>query len=534
MLLNTLEAMKAQYDHDNKSASDDEEEAEYLDEADENEAEIREGMNKIASIWQRIEEDVMAIAANCEDDKDFERAANEIFESNKDVVDMIESGTKFIHSPDPQSLADQIKPFLDSSSANHGTCRAFAAWPLIRNVNVFLRQDVLKFGVCLVDLPGIADSVVSRGKVAKDFYSQLHVTLIVAAVHRASSEQAAHGLMTEYQAMQMKMEGRFNAKRLGVVLSKCDDLKIDSYIRSKSLANDTFVQDWLARRSSAKSQIMELQKQEKRLQQYIESIGKKQAKIEKRMQRIANQRSTHKHSQGQSSHNETISSANRGTHGPVASLSSYFWLIVDDTDISKIDKKLQTILDTLLEQKNEMTDQLSQGKMDIEKSRQKQVACTREISMADEILAHWAISTRNKHVGAQIQKDFQQRMARNNAEQTEEPLLSIIPTSARAYWDVSKGEGHVPGLPGLVYSGVPLVRHWIHQATASKREDHLDMILNMYDAEFDAIHGWCNINSTKQETISLTKEDVVAALTPIHEKYSQVDKCDNLFQLVSY
>lgn len=132
-------------------------------------------------------------------------------------------------------FSDSIKPYMDSVAAVHGTSgREFAAWPLINEVKVFVHSEVLKHGVVLVDLPGLADNVESRASIAQNYFSKLSVTAIVTPIIRARNEQTAVNLMTENQQYCMQMDGKFHKKSFCVILSKMDDINVETYLKQHS------------------------------------------------------------------------------------------------------------------------------------------------------------------------------------------------------------------------------------------------------------------------------------------------------------
>ncbi|GAB1316143.1 hypothetical protein MFIFM68171_06353 [Madurella fahalii] len=146
------------------------------------------------------------------------------------------SSTKSISSSDQETFATEIKPYLDSTSQEFkgksgAKTRTMAVWPLIDHVDIYLKADILKGGIVLVDLPGLSDIVESRAAVARKHYQNLSVTAIVAPCVRAADERTAVNLMTENQELNMRMDGKFDGHNFCVVLSKTDD--IDAYAVGK-------------------------------------------------------------------------------------------------------------------------------------------------------------------------------------------------------------------------------------------------------------------------------------------------------------
>jgi hypothetical protein len=149
-------------------------------------------------------------------------------------VRMLLGQTITVVSGDGEEFSENIKPYMDSVPAVHGTSGVeFAAWPLINEVRVFVRSNVLKNGIVLVDLPGLADSVASRASVAQNYFSKLSVTAIVTPVVRALNEQTAVNLMTENQQLCLQMDGKFHKKSFCVILSKMDDINTTDYLKQQ-------------------------------------------------------------------------------------------------------------------------------------------------------------------------------------------------------------------------------------------------------------------------------------------------------------
>ena len=151
---------------------------------------------------------------------------------NSDVLAMF-GKTMTIVECDAESFSRKVKPYLDSTSTNHGdTGFQFAAWPLIEEVRIFVKADILKNGLVLVDLPGLADSDEGRAAVAERYFSQLTVTAIVSPIIRATDEQTGQKLLSTNQELAMQMDGKFDRKGFCVVLSQMDQMEPHSFMRN--------------------------------------------------------------------------------------------------------------------------------------------------------------------------------------------------------------------------------------------------------------------------------------------------------------
>ncbi|EAA31283.1 hypothetical protein NCU05557 [Neurospora crassa OR74A] len=154
------------------------------------------------------------------------------------------STTKRINSPDLATFAPAIKPYLDATTTSISgragrETRDMAVWPLIDHVKVYVKSDILRGGIVLVDLPGLGEIVESRAAVAKNFYNRLTVTIVVTPSVRAAGEKTAVDLMTENQEINMRMSGKLDDRGYCIVLSKADDgIDWETTARNQHRQND--------------------------------------------------------------------------------------------------------------------------------------------------------------------------------------------------------------------------------------------------------------------------------------------------------
>lgn len=86
-----------------------------------------------------------------------------------------------------------VHAYIDSSNKGTGGDE-FAYWPLVRLVKVYIKSDILKDGLVLVDLPGLGDSNVGRTQVAEDYIKRLRHMWVVADIVRAIDDRVASEL----------------------------------------------------------------------------------------------------------------------------------------------------------------------------------------------------------------------------------------------------------------------------------------------------------------------------------------------------
>ncbi|KAK3492663.1 uncharacterized protein B0T23DRAFT_358407 [Neurospora hispaniola] len=138
------------------------------------------------------------------------------------------STTKTINAADLETFAPAVKPYLDATTTEitgraGAETREMAVWPLIDHVKVYVKSEVLRGGIVLVDLPGLGEIVETRAAVARKFYNKLTVSIVVTPSVRAAGEKTAVNLMTENQEINMRMSGKLDDRGYCVVLSKADD-----------------------------------------------------------------------------------------------------------------------------------------------------------------------------------------------------------------------------------------------------------------------------------------------------------------------
>ena len=64
-------------------------------------------------------------------------------------------------------MSAQVKLLIDSTPSCLSTGTEFPVWLLVEKVELFIKSDILRNGVVLVDLPGLGDAVESRALVAE-------------------------------------------------------------------------------------------------------------------------------------------------------------------------------------------------------------------------------------------------------------------------------------------------------------------------------------------------------------------------------
>ncbi|CZR53080.1 uncharacterized protein PAC_02958 [Phialocephala subalpina] len=131
-------------------------------------------------------------------------------------------------------FSEAINAYIDSSNKGTGADE-FAYWPLVRLVKVYIKSDLLKNGLVLVDLPGLGDSNLGRSQVAEKYIQNLRHMWVVADIVRAIDDKVANELMSRSFKRQLLMDGRYHENFVTFVMTKTDQLTTDEVIKSLHL-----------------------------------------------------------------------------------------------------------------------------------------------------------------------------------------------------------------------------------------------------------------------------------------------------------
>ncbi|KAF7547947.1 hypothetical protein G7046_g8848 [Stylonectria norvegica] len=514
-IITTFKAIKARHTISNTEYAD---ETQRMNDLDDAVIAVQQGMANIRPVWPSDEEALEQEIILCSNDDAIVKKAKRLFYSNKAVFALLKAGVMTIYNEAAEELAKQVKPYLDTTIASHGGDKQFAAWPLIETVKIFLRNDLLKTGISVVDLPGIGDQVESRAQAAQAFYRKLDVHLVVAPVHRAADDKATWSLMTDYQEVRMKLDGKFNKQNFGVVLSKVDDLQVASYIKQHGGDVELVVENQEAIEEATKS-LHHLEGKKFIKSQELKAIIPVVRDLEKDLAKFSSNKPGKKR-----------------------------------LDYRKMRERTKTCL-SVFEDQNTLRDSVAEC-LEIQRNAQATVESelraifqqidnlNRTIDDCHENLTYWAIKSRSDFVCARMRQDFKRRQSTvvsskaSKGDKNKDELM-VIPTSTTAYWKIKDGVRCRDGFPTEVYTGVPYVRQWLHAATATRREEHLDSMLSAYYTAFCSIEMWCT--AQKSNTVfSFNPDSVQMALDvprqKCHEKlrekfaaiYRDMEKLDPL------
>ncbi|KAI1175248.1 hypothetical protein F4777DRAFT_598697 [Nemania sp. FL0916] len=376
-----------------------------------------------------------------------------ILNSNPAAMDML--GTvKAFNSSKAEEISKMTKPYTDSTVAYHNESGTrFAAWPLIEEVDLFLKSPILLNGIGLVDLPGLGDAVESRASVAEQSFGQLAATMIVTPATRAADNSTAVNLMSKHHEIAMMLDGKFHKQTFCVCISQIDQINRKAALRKPDATENGDLQNCLEEEAELKIVL------KKRLQE--------RKKVDKRI------RTNVKKLQSKLKHLKRSGSEPFEERTVVAMED-----VKSKLKLQQKDKKV--LLPKLL--------------------REIKMAKTR-LEILDGLITFTCIQARNEHLQQRIRLDFQTRQTRllsraNGPRNTYDGQVTICPTSAHAFWRSKSSLKMMTGFPNEEYTGIPSLASWIRSATIPTREEHVDQLLNRLQAQYNILQLWSENKNT--------------------------------------
>ncbi|RBR23210.1 uncharacterized protein FIESC28_03952 [Fusarium coffeatum] len=434
---------------------------------------------KVKAVWGLDKHGVVELAQQHSDERTYSEIVASILETNPDALQYLDAGEEMVSSGTAIELANIIKPFLDSTSQSNGDGNRWSTWPLVKEVQIYAKADILKSGITLVDLPGCGDAVASRSDIAQKFARRLDVRMVVSPIIRMADEKQAQTLMQNgFEQAQMRISGKLDGNGFAVVGSKIDDLKVDTYINDCMDLRDD----------------VELRKSQTRLHALI----KKQADLKSK----------------QSLLKETSKKAKSAERGAAKQLASTLRKPAFSHKLKELEaKRDKTAMDS-----DEADKALEQNENRLERA-------TQEILYLKHFIHHRAISTRNRRVMSNIRtslaRNLEDKDDRKKPVQSQGELdffLPIFPVSTRAFWELEDSQKAMDGFPTPKFTGVPAVKQWLHRATMSKREKHLDESLDGYQSLITMMRTYSQPTGHDGE-FTFTRQDVEHALAATHETF---------------
>ncbi|KAI0509709.1 hypothetical protein F5B22DRAFT_657903 [Xylaria bambusicola] len=405
-----------------------------LEELNDDSADGEEALCNLEMAMQPTRE-MISIVFDLEDDEIQELDLDGVLNSNTEALKLLGTTKEFNHRT-ADGISQMVKPYMDSTAEDHGaTGTSFAAWPLIEQVELFVKSDILLNGVILVDLPGLGDAVRSRAIVAEKAFDQLTATIIVSQATRAADNSTAVNLMSKHQEMALILDGRLHKQAFCVCLSQIDHIDRKAALRKPDAKANEYLQELLGEEEDHRS-LLGVGAQAK----------KKLSKVKRKEQRKLS-RHQELHPKGKAAERIKAQAAYNATR-----------------------KRFKKVL------------------KDINDSR-------RRLEELEGEIIFICIRARNQYLNQRIQQDFRKRHARllgetPDMQKTYDAQVAVCPTSSAAFWKCKCPFSSEPGFPDELYTGIPGLAKWIRDATIQKREEHVNGLLNRLQVQYNTIKLW--------------------------------------------
>ena len=421
------------------------------------EANLEDFYDKSEAIWGLGPDDLKA------------ESTESLLNRNPDVLKILGTTMKFAE-PDDSSFAKKVRPYLDSSKSKHGADgNEFEAWPLIDEVRVFVKSDILRHGIVLVDLPGLADAVESRQAVAQRYFPKLTLTTIVSKIQRGADNQTGVKLMNEHQEVCMQMDNKFHKKGFCVVLSKMDDIDVESFLLQHTKEADGD---------------QELQKNIQLLDECTADLKSEKYEAELAREPLPSQAASFK----------KVAAALKAAKKPGE--YSYTITELELTYLNNVGSKSGSLAQ-LRKDKSKAKASYNKQKILVTNSENAVKRYERRQQTLMGYKLFWCIQARNQWLRRRIESDFARRQKRfvlPGQEDLYDGKVNIFPVSASAYWKILNAKENVDkpplGFPYGTYTGIPAFRTWLSCATIEERERQLDAILHTFSGLFHDMKAW--------------------------------------------
>ncbi|KAI0204462.1 hypothetical protein F4808DRAFT_456911 [Astrocystis sublimbata] len=383
-----------------------------------------------------------------------------VLKSNTEAMALLGTVNK-INSGGVEEISSMMKPYMDSTIAAHGndSDATFAAWPLIEQVELFVKSDILHNGIVLVDLPGLGDAVESRALVAERAFNQLTSTLIVTQAARAADNSTAVSLMSKHHEMAMMMDGKFQKETFCVCVSQIDQIDRGAALRKQDAKTNIDLQRCLEEETELKRSLKFNYQEKKRAKTTLSKL-----------------RRAIKKQQGLS---------NRTGNNPDKLAATH------------------TLLERLKGERNAQRQLITEVSRNIKRRK-------RRLPELDSAITFTCIQARNDFLRERIDSDFRKRQARfatmaPGMNDAHDGRGAVCPTSAKAFWKC-EDKGRLSGFPSGRYTGIPGLASWIRDSTIPKRQAHVEDLLNRLQAQYNTIQLWSQ-DKCKLSDTPITKED---------------------------
>lgn len=144
-----------------------------------------------------------------------------------------------------------------------------------------------------------------------------------------------------------------------------------------------------------------------------------------------------------------------------------------------------------------------------------------EMVNVEDWLHYTACQARNIHVQEQILETYTARQRELDHCNTNEYALPMFPVSTEAFWRLEERKEPKMGYSTLEATGVPAAKRWLCKVTSSKRENHLDEMLNKYQSQLNLMKSYSQ-EKCQDTGFEITRSSVESILDPIHHETAVV------------
>ncbi|KAL9566542.1 hypothetical protein ACKAV7_009457 [Fusarium commune] len=437
----------------------------------------------VKAVWGLSRERLEETLSERTEDESYSDIVQTILNSNKIVLSFLRDRVLCYETVNRFRLRRAVRPFLDSTPYLHKDGSQFAVWPLVQDVHMYVKSDILKSGMTLVDLPGCSDSVARRAEVTKAFAHQLDVRLVVSPIARASDEEKSQELMQSgFDEAQMKLSGKDDGRGFGIIMTMTDAINVDNYLRfTPSLKYDPKV-------------IANLDK--------LKKLQGEETDVKLRI--------------------EDTNLAMRNAQAQKAEAMDDYMTIMEQRDSQKVDERKAS--DELLEKlRNESINSklyFEEAQSSLKQLEARVAEIFRERADVKGQLHHASVQVRNFIVKKKIQEKYTEQRSKVPGADTSSPPppVPIFGVSTNAYWNLIR-DSPLQGFATLESTGYPAVKKWLLEATMSKREKHLDAILGRYQKLMNLMRIYSKESSENEES-GLTRSSFEAVLEKTHRKFT--------------
>jgi hypothetical protein len=360
------------------------------------------------------------------------------------TVNLGQRKEKNISAKNASDFLRLLKPYIDSSKNHRGAARHY--WPIVEHVHIFVKSEILKKGLVLVDLPGEVDALEARSQISKAFYSRLDKMMVVthairAADNRTASDLMVGSLLPQDTMTDLTVDGMTGKDNLCVVISKIDDINWKSFITNMENAPEEVTAEWHA----------------------FESIGSELKGVRAEIQELENDE---KHAVGEINGTNTPHNPNKRRHSGMNTKT-----LGDSIGGSSSRAKQMASL------KDRMADLITQK----QRLEAKLVRAAVEMRNADLV--------EKTSESLRMVKNWKGTVESTGDGLCEEAIAKIFPVSSRAFSQLEEGDPMI-GFPDTQSTGIDDLKGWLNEVTLPKREFHADNMIRECRILFDHIQGW--------------------------------------------